>query len=628
MFKVGLAQIEVCLGQVYQNAQNILEYIQTYKNEVDLFVFPELCLTGYLLGDLWEFKDFLNEAEYWNQKIIEASVGTSVIFGNVQVDWKKKGEDGRPRKYNAAILAQNGKALRHPRTGLNYQIKTLQPNYREFDDERHFYSLQKWCQESSFQLEEALSPFQVLLNGQKISLALTLCEDGWDDYYSNKPFSMLKKKSAQIIVNLSCSPFTINKSQKRDEVFGQQVAELNTTIIYSNCVGIQNNGKNIFTFEGGSGIYFSNGTKYNALEHYQEGFSVVDCDSNSKKNVALKTLKSISKIQQIVQALSYGSTCFLKQLKLDKVVIGVSGGIDSAVCAALYRQILPPENILLVSMPGPYTSHLTRSLAKKLADNLQCYFTEITIDECFSLTQKQLQNLKISSVNGMLEKELNLSSFHLENVQARDRSSRILSALSSSFGGVFTCNSNKVEMTVGYSTLYGDLGGFLALIGDLWKGEIYAVAQYLNKEVYHSEVIPDGTLTIVPSAELNAQQDVEKGQGDPLIYEYHDALFKSWVQGRDRLTPTDILLCYKKNVLQERLKCSKDPMIIFSSPLEFIQDLEKWWNQYQGMGVAKRIQSPPLLSLSSRSFGYDHRESIIKSFYSTQYQNIKKELLG
>jgi len=215
-----------------------------------------------------------------------------------------------------------------------------------------------------------------------------------------------------------------------------------------------------------------------------------------------------------------------------------------------------------------------------------------------------------------------------ENIQARDRSSRILSAVSGAFGGVFTCNANKSEATVGYTTLYGDLAGYLANLADLWKGEVYDLARYLNSDVFGYELIPPGSIDIVPSAELSHEQDVTQGQGDPFVYPYHDCLFRSWVERWDRASPEDILEWYVAGTLAEEIEYEGDPGRIFPDTAAFVADLERWWNLYQGLGLAKRIQAPPVLAVKRRAFGFDHREAQLGARYTARYEELKRELLN
>jgi NAD+ synthase (glutamine-hydrolysing) len=283
--------------------------------------------------------------------------------------------------------------------------------------------------------------------------------------------------------------------------------------------------------------------------------------------------------------------------------------------------------VLLVNMPGRYNSQTTRSLAADLARNLGVPYASVAIEDSIALTRAQIDGLALAIPGGRTTGTLRLSEFMLENVQARDRSSRILAALAAAFGGAFSCNANKSELTVGYSTLYGDLGGFLAPIADLWKGEVYALARYLNETVYGREVIPDGSLRIVPSAELSSAQDVDQGLGDPLVYPYHDRLFASWVEWWNRATPEEILGWYASGELETRLGLDNPVQAVFPDADAFIADLERWWNLYQGMGLAKRIQAPPVLALKRRAFGFDHREAQLGADYTDTYLALKSKLL-
>ncbi len=660
---VGMAQMEVHPGEPARNGARMLEMIAEARGKgISLLAFPEMCLPGYLLGDMWERPAFLRECETWADRIIavtgEPGAPVTVVFGTVIADWDAAGEDGRVRKYNGYILAQGGRALTHPGLGKPYGVKTLLPNYREFEEPRHFHDNRKLALELGRPLESLLEPFAVNLGGRACRVGVILCEDAWEDDYAQKPLEILGGKRCDFLLNLSCSPFTQGKNGKRNRVFSQKVARLGAPLFYVNCVGLQNNGKTLYTFDGRSTAYRADGSVRAEMEAYaqailalplewrggaadigagetrsEDGAGTADAaGENGTPNAGTEnTGKGASRVRiaEIHQALKYGAQAFLAAIGQDRVVIGVSGGIDSAVAAALYREILPPRNLLLVNMPSRFNSPTTRNLAQELAANLGCLYTEIGIEESMAVTKAQLDGLEITSPDGSHFAAVSLAGFVMENVQARDRSSRILAALAASFAGVFTCNANKAELTVGYSTLYGDLGGYLILLGDLWKSEVYALGRHLNEEVFRREVIPEGAFTIVPSAELSESQAVDEGKGDPLIYPYHDRLFFSWVQRWNRATPEEALAWYASGTLNAELGLEKaDAYHLFPNAAAFIRDLERWWNLYNGIAVAKRVQAPPILAVSSRAFGFDHREALGRPFYSSRYLRLRQELLA
>lgn len=620
--KIRLVQLDVIPGQPASNGKHILTHIeQAQRDQIQLLLFPEMCVPGYLLGDEWERSAFLRECEIWGDTIRAASQGITVVFGNIAVDWQHKNEDGRERKYNALFVAEDGEFIAHPVTGQNFFIKMLMPNYREFDDNRYFHDPRKLAYERKISLEDLIHPAPSRLG----KLGCILCEDGWDEDYTISPLALQAQKGAELLINISSSPYTFNKNHKRNRVFSAQAKKYGLPLLYVNAVGLQDNAKTLFTFDGSSCVYDSQGNVLQQAKGFEEDVLDLQLPVGAKGMSVSGAWAEDSTAQQFA-AIQYGTRKFMERIGLRKVVVGVSGGIDSAVAAAVYRAILPAENVLLVSMPGPFTSMTTRKLSRALAENLDCPFTEIPIQPVVDITVAQLEEAEFSYSGGKVQ--LQVSDFVRENIQARDRSSRILAGVAAAFGGAFTCNANKSETTVGYSTLYGDLGGFLANLADLWKGEIYALAEFLNKEVYDREVIPAGTIKIKPSAELSAQQNVDKDQGDPLFYPYHDALFRSWVERWQRATPEDNLRWYMDDELAQQLGYEGDIQTLFPDAASFIADLERWWKLYQGMAIAKRIQAPPVLAIKRRAFGFDHREAQMGARFTEGYERLKLELLG
>jgi len=589
---------------------------------IQLLVFPEMAIPGYLLGDEWERAAFLRECEVCGEEIRAVSVGLTVVFGNVGLDWRLKNEDGRTRKYNALFVAESGGFIGPIGGPYPFVIKTLMPNYREFDDSRYFYDTRKLACELGRSLSELIAPV-VTACGR---IGAVLCEDAWEGDYAVSPLRMLAEQGVDFVVNASCSPFTFNKNNKRNRVFAAAAAMIQRPLIYVNTTGLQNNGKTVFTFDGASCIYDGLGNSVEPLAPYAEGVIDFSLPTGAGQAFGTPIVPHEDDVSRLFEALCYGTQRFMKVCGVERVVVGTSGGIDSAVVAAIYGCILPPERLLLVNMPSRFNSHTTISLARDLAGNLGCGYMEIPIEESVRLTSVQLSDIDARWPDA--KRKLVLTDFVMENVQARDRSARVLAAVAAAFGGVFTCNANKSEMTVGYTTLYGDLGGYLANIADLWKGEVYALGRYLNRSVYRRTVIPEGAFSVTPSAELSAAQAVDEGKGDPLIYPYHDCLFRVWVEDWNRVTPEEILEWYREGTLEVHIAYSGKVSELFTSARAFIADLERWWNQYQGMGVAKRIQAPPVLAVKRRAFGFDHRESQMGTRYTRRYEALKKELIG
>ena len=735
MIRIAFGQIQVHPGDPATNFQSMIHAIDYAKAvSTDILIFPELCLSGYMVGDLWDQLPFINDCLYYGEELVKATANTTltIIFGNVGIDERLRNLDGSLRKYNALYVASKGKLVSNPSQPYPFTIKTLLPCYRYFNEPRYFTTANVVAKERNLSLSDINQPLTISTRQGDFTIAPVICEDSWDTHYPDCPTSLIlesakvKGQRIDLIVNCSSSPYTIHKQEHRHALFSAQAKRYNTPIAYVNHVGIQNNGKNICIYDGCSTLYDVNGSIVEEVPAFENtvrptllkdtlwqplsnaNSELRDTSENSKtlqlalehnrcdKNDTYHTQDSNNThhatptyIPTLFKALQYGICQFLAQTGIKNIVIGASGGIDSALNAALYSTVLLPENLYLVNMPSRYNSDMTKDLAYQLAQNIGCHYGVFPIEEAVSATIEQLENTSFTKYNTHVIPEshhhgnvhtttmldvkgntvsseedmsqivlyssdqtttnydeqrpikndsnttsfLQLSTLAKENIQARDRSSRILAGIGSAVNGAFTCNGNKTEFTVGYATMYGDLAGFLAVTGDMWKTDVYALARYMNEYIFKREVIPQGSIDVVPSAELSDAQDVTQGLGDPLQYEYHDCLFRAFVEGtphtlpHQRLTPEDILCTYENGTLEHLLGLPNPISHYFTSTEQFINDLERWWKSFNGLAVAKRIQSPPLFLVSERAFGTDLSESQLKPYFSRTYHIIKEKIL-
>ncbi len=646
-FRIALVQLEILSGRAKENVARMISHMEALHEEVDLIAFPEMAVGGYLLGDLWTSEDWCDHLESFNETIREASATfqTSVAFGNIYVDRSgRPNKDGRRRKYNAAYLFQNGHPVASgaPHFPAGVQAKTLLPNYRFFDDERFFYSLQDAAQDFGVEIESLTKPFVLgphLERGTAgIRVGLQLCEDLWcQDYWKNgEPINTaaaLTRQGAEVLINLSASPWTWGKNAARDRKVKGILSGCTRPVpyLYVNRIGAENCGDNVIVYDGGSTVYDSQGEPLLLANHpFKEEILKIEITPDGKvsSNHSLLTptprieeSKIAQKNKAVVQGLHHLS--HLTGQPQPKVLVGLSGGVDSAVAAALVVQAFGPESLILVTMPGRFTSPATLANAETTAKSLGVTLHRVPIDSL------------VEAARGLIDEipgPVNSGTLPHENEQARIRGSVILSGIAARLGVLYTCNGNKLETALGYATLYGDVNGAIAPLADLTKVEVMAMAQFLNDEIFKREVIPSNLIPnalwqfpsngVLPSAELRADQI------DPMKFGYHDALLEAFLEFR-KASPEKILEWFLEGVLAERLGIAPELIERWGvhQPQVFVEDLEWFVRQFYN-SVFKRIQAPPIIITSKTAFGYDLRESIGVFQHSARYQELKEKVLS
>lgn len=621
--KISIIQLEVAQGHPALNAANMLDAIESARRAgAEVIVFPELAVCGAGLGRRWNSESFLRECEDCGEKIRRASFGAVVVFGNVAVDWTRRNNDGSARKYNALFVAVNGCFAAPVNGPYSFVIKSCLPSDGLRSDVGVFHDIASLASEQGCTVDHLVSP---VVAGD-LSLGCMLCGGSSPDSLAFN-IAALCRHPVNLFVAASCSPFLLDCRRRTVDLLALHIKPICKPFVFVNSAGVFDEGKIVRVLDGCSCAYDASGKLVARLAMFRHDVGTLEIPLSGAAGKGIAVEEENERSMLICKALLFGMATFTKKLGISRLVVGVSGGIDSAVIAAMCCRMLGRENVLLVNMPGMFVSPSGLVLARELAANLGCFYAEISIDPSVELTKSQVDGLDIAMMDGSMKKRLVLSEFMLENVQARDRSSRVLAALASAFGGAFTCNANKSEATVGYTTMYGDLGGYLAPIADLWKGDVYDLARCINKTLFGREVIPAGSFDRVPSAELSPQQNADEGKGDPLLYPYHDRLFESWVEWPDPVTPEEILEWYIAGDLEDKIKYKGNVKSIFADGRAFVEDLERWWALFQGMGAAKRIQAPPLIAVKERPLASLTGEPQMGAWFSQRYEELKKRVL-
>ncbi|MCS7250407.1 MAG: NAD+ synthase [candidate division WOR-3 bacterium] len=467
--RIGIAQLNSTVGDFKGNLNKILYTLRTAKErKVDLVIFPELFLTGYFPKDLLKKPDFLNNSRRFLNTILKNSQGISVIIGLPLRVGKNL--------LNVAYIIRDGRFL-------GFSVKTnlslIERDYFIPSQRRIVFNL----------------------NGKKFGI--TLGEDLEGKYDIIKE---LKRKGAELIINLSALPFYIGKDKKIKDLLIKKAKENNVRIIYCNLVG----GNDQKIFDGGSMVVSEEGEVLMRAKRFEEDFIIYD----ESIIYAPYKEKEENELEEICQAIILGIKDYVKKNNFQKVILGLSGGIDSSVVATLATLALGEKNVVGLIMPGPYSSKESIEDAYTLAKNLGIEVIEIAINQIY---QEYLNTLK------PIFKDLPFDTTE-ENIQARIRGN-LLMALANKFNYLVLATGNKSEMVVGYTTLYGDMSGGLAPIADLTKTEVYKLAEYLNKK-FDKKFIPQRILTKKPSAELRPNQEDEK---DLIPYFQLDEIIKYYL---------------------------------------------------------------------------------------------------
>lgn len=614
MLKIALGQIEVTPGQPKKNFERISKFIeQAKKDQVDLIIFPELCISGYLLSDLFYNEAYVKEAYLYNEKIKEYSKDIGIIWGNVHfgpVASITKGRDGRTLRTNTAFFAYNGEYLKRNEEDLypGMYIKHLYPDYRFFDDSRYFMSISEMALSEPNIIKDLGTPF--VFKGHTIGLEI--CEDLFSDDYALN-LTNHYQNNCDYIINLSCSPYTIGKEEVRlKQIKKHYETESKASFIYVNSVGVQNNGKNILTFDGNSSYYSNNGEYLDGCnDSFKEEYKVIDFT------------KPVLSENKLLESLLFAIRKFDEQMFGSSVkwIIGLSGGLDSSVSCALLSLALGSERIRAYNMATSYNSLETKDNARNLANAL-----DITLRE--GVIEPVVVQLKDCLETEYKYEEHQISSFVMENVQARTRG-HLLASFAAIEGGVIVNNGNKVEVALGYCTLYGDSIGALSLLADLTKVQLFTLSREIN-EVLGKEVIPERLLPTVVEGkiewEMPPSAELKDAQVDPMKWFYHDTLIDLFTQ-----YPNFQIVAFMKQYLDGSIYETELGNWIKYYGLDdskaFIEDLE-WILKQIRLSVYKRIQMPPIVTISQGSFGFDYRESQINYEQGSEYEELKTMILN
>jgi NAD+ synthase (glutamine-hydrolysing) len=542
--KIALAQINPTVGDFAGNGARILDFARRGRERgADLVVFSELCLCGYFPRDLVERPDFLERNQAELQRLAR-EIPLPAVVGYVG---RAHNQPGKRAANCAAILADGRVAFE--------QQKMLLPSYDVFDESRYF--------------QPAASQAVFSFCGSR--LGLTICEDIWNDksfwvhrLYERDPVAELTAGGANLLINISSSPFTIDKRSLRRDMLRAIARERGLPVVYVNQVG----GDDSLVFDGSSMAVLPNGRIAAQAAAFEEDLVVFDVEADPGELHS----QPDDELEAVHRALVCGTRDYVRKCGFSEVVIGLSGGIDSSLVAAIAVEALGPEKVLGVAMPGPYSSEGSLQDARALAANLGMRLLTLPIGEIFQAYRAALASTFANQPEDATE----------ENIQARIRGN-LLMALSNKFGSLVLSTGNKSELAVGYCTLYGDMAGGLAVISDVPKVMVYEIARRINDRW---PVIPPAVLTKPPSAELRANQS---DQDTLPPYEVLDRILKAYVE--DLKSPEEIAAHFGYSIELVRAMAARVDR-----------------NEY------KRQQAAPGLKVTSKAFGVGRRFPIAQKY--------------
>lgn len=542
--KIAIAQLNFHIGNFDGNLSKMLQAVETAKGQgADIVCFSELATVGYPPRDFLEFEDFIELAEHSVQELAKAARSIAIVVGSPTKNPVVEGKD----LYNTAYFLAEGKVQQ-------MQHKTLLPTYDIFDEYRYFEPANAWR--------------TVEYKGQRI--ALTVCEDIWNignenPLYTICPLDEMMPQKPDFILNLSASPFSYKQAQTRIHTVKANVQRYGIPMFYVNHCGAQTE----LIFDGGSLVVSPDGSVFDELPYFEECIRTYELEEVMKGGRDNEQPKE--KMALIHDALLLGIRDYFRKLGLRRAILGLSGGIDSAVVAVLAARAIGPDNVRVVLMPSQFSSDHSIHDARQLAENLGTQYDIIPIEGIY---QSYLEALKPH----FWAQPFNIAE---ENLQARARGN-ILMALSNKFGNILLNTSNKSEVAVGYGTLYGDMCGGLSVIGDLYKTEVFALARYMNKD---GEVIPENILSKPPSAELRPNQ---KDSDSLPEYEILDEILFEYIEGR--FSPQDIIgRGYDEKLVRRVLRLVN-------------------------INEFKRYQMAPVLRVSEKAFGMGRRMPIVGKY--------------